>query len=109
VTRLVGVEDAGNFAWVPGQPGDAVSPGVGAEVGVKRAVLLHDHDHVADLVDPVGGGGVGLRGERARAQQEGKENGCTPQEVTLYRVATTTGEASSSWPRCTHVGNLPSV
>ena len=23
-----------------------------AEVGIERAVLLHDHDHVLDLVDP---------------------------------------------------------
>ncbi len=31
--------------------GDPVRAGVSAEVGVERAVLLHDDDHVPDLVD----------------------------------------------------------
>ena len=31
--------------------GDPVGAGEGAEVGVEGAVLLHDHDHVLDLVD----------------------------------------------------------
>ena len=30
---------------------DPVGVGIGAEEGVEGAVLLHDHDHVADLVD----------------------------------------------------------
>ena len=34
--------------------GDAVRAGIRAEVGVERAVLLHDDDHVLDLVDPRG-------------------------------------------------------
>jgi hypothetical protein len=32
--------------------GDPVRAGIGAEVGVERPVLLHDHDHVLDPVDP---------------------------------------------------------
>jgi hypothetical protein len=37
-------------AVAPRQPvGSRVRP----EIGVERAVLLHDHDHVADLVDPL--------------------------------------------------------
>ena len=31
---------------------EAVRTGVRAEVGVEGTVLLHDHDHVADLLDP---------------------------------------------------------
>jgi hypothetical protein len=39
-----------------------VCTGIRAEVGVERAVLLHDHDHVPDLVDadePCSTGGPG--------------------------------------------------
>jgi hypothetical protein len=31
--------------------GNAISPGEGAEIAVKRAVFLHDHDDMLDLVD----------------------------------------------------------
>src|SRR5207248_1281462 len=31
---------------------DPVCAWVRAEIGVERAVLLHDHDHVPDLMDP---------------------------------------------------------
>ena len=34
---------------------DAVRPGERAEVGVEGTVLLHDHDHVLDLVDAARG------------------------------------------------------
>ena len=45
---------------VPAAPRQAVRSRVRAEVGVERAVLLHDHDDVADLVDPRQGVGVRL-------------------------------------------------
>ncbi len=37
------------LASLPGQP---IGAGVEAEVVIEAAVLLHDHDHVLDLVDP---------------------------------------------------------
>jgi hypothetical protein len=43
------VRDADADAAVPGREPDGA--GVGAEVGVERAVLLHDHDNMLDLVD----------------------------------------------------------
>jgi len=48
--------------------GDAVGAGVGPEVAVERAVLLHDHDDVLDLVDALIDGAVrvGLLALRAR-------------------------------------------
>src|SRR5919199_4249310 len=36
----------------------AVGPGVGTEVVIKRTVLLHDHDDVPDLVEVIGRGGA---------------------------------------------------
>ena len=44
--------DAGQRARIAGQPGDSVGARIRAEVGVERAVLLHDDHDVADLVDP---------------------------------------------------------
>jgi hypothetical protein len=38
---------------VPVLRGDPIGAGEGAEVRVERAVLLHDHHHVPDPVDPV--------------------------------------------------------
>jgi hypothetical protein len=59
---------------------DAVGAGVGAEVGVEGAVLLHDHDHVPDLVDAVEPVDLGRRkardavaGGRCAADQEHAE------------------------------------
>jgi hypothetical protein len=43
---------------------DAVRPGVRSEIGIEPEVLLHDHDHVLDLVDPLL---TGLRGHQAGA------------------------------------------
>jgi hypothetical protein len=43
----VGVADGGDAV----RHGDAVGAGIGAEVAVERAILLHDNDDVLDLVD----------------------------------------------------------
>ena len=47
---------------------DPVGVRIGAEEGVEGAVLLHDHDHVLDLVDAVraGDGGLARRAPRRR-------------------------------------------
>ncbi len=77
-----GIRHARNRPRVPGQARDPVRARVGAEVGVERAVLLHDDHHVPDLVDPLEsrrrwcdrrrgggarGGGRALCGRGARA------------------------------------------
>ena len=62
---------------------DAVRPGVGAEERIERPVLLHDDDHVADLVNPGrhrGGRGDGGRrlaraAGQARHHQGGRRRG----------------------------------
>jgi hypothetical protein len=50
VSRRIG--DTRQAPGVTGEPGDPVGARVGAEIGVERAVLLHDDHDVADLVDP---------------------------------------------------------
>ena len=56
--------------------GDPVGVRIGAEEGVERAVLLHDHDHVLDHVDAVRPGegrlAVGLCGGVAATRQSGE-------------------------------------
>ena len=52
------------------RPREAVRAGVRAEVVIERTVLLHDHDHVLDLVDRAGGlRGLALRSRRRRRGQ----------------------------------------
>ena len=55
-----GIGQARHLARVAGEPGEPVGAGIRAEVGVERAVLLHDDHDVADLVDPVAVSGPGL-------------------------------------------------
>jgi hypothetical protein len=50
------IREARHRARIPDEAGDAVGARVRPEVGVERAVLLHDDHDVADLVDPVAGG-----------------------------------------------------
>ncbi len=47
----VRVRDARHRARVAGQAGDPVGAGIGAEVVIEAAVLLHDDHDVLDLVD----------------------------------------------------------
>src|SRR5215813_6456425 len=70
------VRDAhGGHAMVHRDPGRAR---VGPEVGVERPVLLHDHDHVLDLVNALRGGAAGpgrgrrgaLLGGQVRAERQ---------------------------------------
>ena len=55
---------------------DPVCVRIGAEEGVERAVLLHDHDHVLDHVDAVRPGegrlAAGLHGAVAATRQRGE-------------------------------------
>ena len=54
-----------------------VRTGIRAEVGVEGAVLLHDHDHVPDLVDPrerVGGGAPAAT--RRQGNRGGRQHEC---------------------------------
>ena len=63
-----GVGEARHRPRVPRQPWDPVRPGIGPEVGVERAVLLHDDHDVADLVD--------ADGRRRRPDGRGRERVC---------------------------------
>ena len=49
---VLGVGQAWHAARVPCQARDAVRAGVGPEVVIERAVLLHDDHDVLDLLDP---------------------------------------------------------
>ena len=64
---------------------DAVGPGVGPEVGVERPVLLHDHDDVVDLHDPLrlAAAGARRRGERGQQHQRERERHGTRRARTL--------------------------
>ncbi len=45
------VWNAGQAAGVAGEAWDPIGTGVGAEIGVERAILLHDDHDVLDLVN----------------------------------------------------------
>ena len=47
----------GTLPGLPAMPGIPSAPGIRTEVRVERAVLLHDHDDVLDLLDPRQRGG----------------------------------------------------
>jgi hypothetical protein len=77
--RRVGYADGGDAV----AHRNAVGSGKGTEVAVERAVLLHDHDDVLDLVDALGhaacrrtaaggraGASAGRQGEKSRAGQD---------------------------------------
>ena len=72
VRRGVGIADGRH----PVLHGDPVGARIGAEVGVERAVLLHDDHDVADLVDPVAEGRprlVPMARELGRREQQTEE------------------------------------
>ena len=70
------IGDAGHRPRVAGEPRDSVGSRIRPEVGVERAVLLHDDHDVADHVDAVTVGGASFvpvsrhlgRGEQEPAQ-----------------------------------------
>jgi hypothetical protein len=55
---------------------EAVGAGIRPEVVIEGAVLLHDHDHVLDLVNPDGSlGRLPLRSGRRGEREHGGKNG----------------------------------
>jgi len=64
----------------------AVRAGVGAEVLVEAPVLLHDHDHVLDLVNP--DAWLDRRGGRRRHRQLGAATGDSDDEDCDCKRAT---------------------
>jgi hypothetical protein len=61
------------------RPGKAIRSGIRTEIVIERPVLLHDHDHVLDLVDARGRLGLRTRGTRdacaGRTQRDPERRG----------------------------------